>query len=150
MPKARRPGEPLNLFLLLFLRFWIIIRQFCFREMSFATIKISHSKILFSSETSLPKGKMQGHDFFPLDCMTILRCCNEIRTLKFQLSASKKPRKIETRNARRWRHSTAMASFQYFFGGKYDLIQLHRQITHQNARNSFFTSNFYLKFLISI
>ena len=27
-----------------------------------------------------------------------------------------------------------MASLQYFFGGKYDLIQLHRQIIHQNAR----------------
>ena len=26
-----------------------------------------------------------------------------------------------------------MASHQYFFGGKYDLIQLHRQIIHQNA-----------------
>ena len=32
-------------------------------------------------------------------------------------------------------HSTAMASLQYVFGGKYDLIQLHRQIIHQNARN---------------
>ena len=27
------------------------------------------------------------------------------------------PRKIETRNARWWRHSTAMASCYYFFGG---------------------------------
>ena len=27
-----------------------------------------------------------------------------------------------------------------FFGGKYDLIQLHRQIIHQNARNFFFTT----------
>ena len=26
------------------------------------------------------------------------------------------------------------------FGGKYDLIQLHRQIIHQNARNFFFTT----------
>ena len=25
-----------------------------------------------------------------------------------------------------------MASHQYFFGGKYDLIQLHRQIIHYN------------------
>ena len=49
-------------------------------------------------------------------------------------------RKIKTRNARQWRHSTAMASCQYFFGGEYYLIQLHRQIIHQNARNCFFTS----------
>jgi hypothetical protein len=28
-----------------------------------------------------------------------------------------------------------------FFGGKYDLIQLHRQIIHQNARNLFITTN---------
>ena len=27
-----------------------------------------------------------------------------------------------------------------FFGGKYDLIQLHRQIMHQYARNYFFTT----------
>ena len=27
-----------------------------------------------------------------------------------------------------------------FFGGKYDLIQLHRQIIHQNAQNFFFTT----------
>ena len=30
------------------------------------------------------------------------------------------------------RPTVAMASQQYFFGGKYDLIQLHRQIIHQN------------------
>ena len=48
-------------------------------------------------------------------------------------------RKIETRNARQWRHSTAIASCHYFFGGKYDLIQQHRQSIHRDARNCFFT-----------
>ena len=42
-----------------------------------------------------------------------------------------------------------MASHQYFFGGKYDLIQLHRQIIHQNDEKLieiFTTSTFYLQF----
>ena len=41
-----------------------------------------------------------------------------------------------------------MASQQYSFGGKYDLIQLHRQIIHQNEKliEIFTTSTFYLKF----
>ena len=46
----------------------------------------------------------------------------------------------------------AMASCQYIFGGKYDLIQLHRQIIHQNNGiihekliEIFTTSTFYLK-----
>ena len=60
------------------------------------------------------------------------------------------PRKLETRNASRWRHSTAMATCHYFFGGKYDLIQLHRQIRHQNARNLFFTTKLSLPPAIKI
>ena len=55
-------------------------------------------------------------------------------------------RKIEMRNTLRWRHSMAMASCQYVFGGKYDLIQLHRQIIHQmffHHKNTITTSNFY-------
>ena len=35
-------------------------------------------------------------------------------------------------------------------GGKYDLIQLHRQIRHQNARNLFFTTKLSLPPAIKI
>ena len=57
-------------------------------------------------------------------------------------------RKIETRNARRWRQSMAIASCQYFFGGKYDLIQLHRYTSKCSElffhhKNTITTSNFY-------
>ena len=34
------------------------------------------------------------------------------------------------------KHSTAMATCHYFFGGKYDLIQLHRQSIHQKMGHS--------------
>ena len=42
-----------------------------------------------------------------------------------------------------------MYCHQYYFGGKYDLIQLHRQIIHQNDEKfneTITTSIFYLKF----
>ena len=55
---------------------------------------------------------------------------------------TKVSRKIRRRNVRRC-HSTAMASLQYFFGGKYDMIQ--HTVIHQNARISLTTSNFYSK-----
>ena len=106
---------------------WVDTRQVDAHSRLLKVLSVEIRALLWFLVFFCPKNANQCVWFF----MNNLHICWHWRTKKNMFFV---PRKIETRNVRWWRHSTAITSLQYVFGGKYDLIQLHRQIIHQNDR----------------